>query len=65
MSKVPYSDKLDGEEQVDAEEEIGRFLFDEYGLKERAADEIAEHVLYVVLRRFRPDLFVRHPGTGK
>lgn len=67
--KIPYSDALDGDEQVRAEEEIAAYISDErfisvvldgdeIFLTEEEVAQIGRDILYMVLRRFRPDLFV-------
>lgn len=66
LDKVPYSDALDGDEQITAEEEVAGYIFDELhidcdALSEDVAAEMGRNIVYKVLRRFRPDLFVDAP----
>ncbi len=59
-----YNDSLDPEQQVDVEESIAAFLFDEVrlphreGFIEEDAAEASRVILRLVLEEFRPDLFV-------
>jgi hypothetical protein len=59
-----YNDSLDPEQQVDVEESIAAFLFDEVrlhhwaGFAEEDAAEASRVILRLVLGEFRPDLFV-------
>ena len=61
--KIPYNDELDGSDQLDAEEAIAAHLFhslrekDETDMDEETAAQFGRDILYIVLRRFRPDFF--------
>lgn len=59
MRNIGYSDDLDPDEQVDAEEEVTAIIFEGQGFEgsEEEAAELGRKVLYSVLSRFRPDLF--------
>ncbi len=61
MRKVAYNDNLDGTEQVDAEELIAATIHDRHGvdISERTAQDLGRDILYKILRKFRPDLFVK------
>lgn len=62
--KLKYNNKIGAAEQVDAEEEIAAHLFDNMPEKmnddwisEEDAAKFGREILYLVLRRFRPDFF--------
>ncbi len=59
--KMTYSDAFDEEMQVDAEEMIAAYLFDEHreGFNEESAGQAGRDILQMVLQQFRPDLFAR------
>ena len=71
MKKKPYSDSLSGEDQVDAEEIIASAIFKfepkswlpprppKFG--EEDCQELGRDILYKVLQKFRPDVFVKIP----
>jgi hypothetical protein len=64
MAKVAYNACLSAEQQVDTEEAIAAMLFDFFedrvntNLDEETASKLGKRILYLVLRRFRRDLFV-------
>lgn len=71
MNKVPYSDQLDADQQVSTEEKIAAFLKKEieesdetFGDDEHLGD-MGRDILYLVLREFRPDLFMTRTKTVK
>jgi hypothetical protein len=58
----PYSNRLDADDQVTAEEEIAATIFDKMRasdllIHEDTAAELGRTILNLVLERFRPDLF--------
>jgi hypothetical protein len=60
--KSPYTDKLDADKQITAEELIASSIAlvntDGDGcVNEEAAAELGRDILYLILRQFRPDLF--------
>lgn len=59
-----YSEQLDAQEQIDAEEEIAEIIFDADTGEEEASD-MGREILKRVLLRFRPDLFLPadHPKS--
>jgi len=57
MDKKPYNDKLDPEDQVDAEEAIAGYLSDAPPvMTEEELAQAGRDLLFIVLQRFRPDL---------
>jgi len=71
MKKIPYSDKLDADQQVSTEEKIAVYLLQSDGREDEDEDfpndrsvsptdkdlnQAARDILYIVLREFRPDL---------
>jgi len=71
MKKVPYSDKLDADQQISTEEKIAAFLKKEIeeGDESLGDDEhlgdLGRDILYLVLCEFRPDLFMVKTKTVK
>lgn len=70
-TKVAYSDSLIPGDQIDAEEEIAAAIWEGADCSEERAGDLGRHILYLVLRRFRPDVFVDStspcvstPGAG-
>jgi hypothetical protein len=63
MRKQPYSERLDGEDQIQMEELIAIALLDHHNVEigEDTAHDLARDILYTVLRHFRPDLIVTSP----
>ena len=65
MKKKPYSDSLSGEDQVDAEELIASAIFQKIPDDTRPTEEecqgLGRDILYRVLQKFRPDVFVKIP----
>jgi hypothetical protein len=59
--KMSYGAKLDEEAQIDAEEMIAAYLFDEHreGFDEKSAGAAGRDILHMVLQQFRPDFFTR------
>jgi hypothetical protein len=55
---MPYTDKLDPEVQVDAEESIASILFDSGLQEEEFCATLSRAILQTVLAKFRPDLCV-------
>jgi len=67
--KKPYSHSLAPDRQISTEEMIASTIFEEvHGLTdpldEESCAELGREILYQVLRRFRPDLFVEEKPNG-
>lgn len=60
MTKVPYSDKLDADQQISTEERIASRISDltEGTMEDEICAEIGRDALYIVLQEFRPDLLL-------
>ena len=67
MTKVPYSDKLDFDDQVTTEESIAAHVFamSDGTIDEETCGDIGRDALYIALRKFRPELLDRPEGWGK
>lgn len=59
---MKYNDNLDPDDQLSLEERIAAILYD-FGrpLYEEDCQELGQKVLYMVLEKFRPDLFGNKP----
>jgi len=55
--KVSYHGRLDADRQITTEERIAAAIADARGDQD-AEDNLGREILYLVLREFRPDLFV-------